>query len=111
LDPTEIQQVLVNIIGNSIEAMEDFNSPKKKIEISSKIQNDVISLTLSDHGPGISEDFAEYIFEPFESNREDALGIGLAISRTLVERNGGQIEFLGNSDSGPTFEISFRVST
>lgn len=91
VDAIQVQQVLVNLIRNAIEAMQDSNR-KRRITIASTILSARrIEVSVADTGPGIEPDEAEALFHPFHSSKAAGLGVGLSISRTIVEAHGGTI--------------------
>ena len=91
----------MNLALNSLQAME--NGGTIRLTIREEGNGGVIEF--SDTGPGISQEIRPYIFEPFFSNKEKGLGLGLAMSRTLIEQNGGTIELVESSEKGTTFVI------
>jgi C4-dicarboxylate-specific signal transduction histidine kinase len=99
VDKVQIQQVLVNLIRNSVEAMQ--YSPIKVIRINARrLDNKLIEVTVSDTGPGIDAAILAAIFSPFNTSKRDGLGIGLSISRTIIEANGGSITGANGRDGG-----------
>ena len=92
-DPLQLQQVLTNLIVNAIDAMEPLPAEERIIEIEGReVGDERIELVVRDRGPGISEAGIQRIFEPFHSTKEGALGMGLAVCRTIVEAHHGRIE-------------------
>jgi two-component system sensor kinase FixL len=90
VDRIQIQQVLLNLIRNAIEAMSD--SPVRRLLIySEKEAGGFVRVTVADSGPGLSEDVSERLFEPFRSTKATGLGLGLSISATIVSAHGGRI--------------------
>lgn len=90
VDRIQIQQVLLNLIRNAIEAMAD--SPVRRLLISSeKEPGGLVLVTVADSGPGLSRDIAEHLFEPFRSSKAAGMGLGLSISATIVSAHGGRI--------------------
>lgn len=86
----QIQQVLVNLIRNAFEAMAD--QQQREVTLATKaIGDDMVAVTVSDMGPGIHDDIAGRLFEPFVSNKRDGMGIGLSISRSIIEAHGGRL--------------------
>ena len=90
VDRIQIQQVLLNLIRNAIEAIAD--SPLKRLLVSADKEPDgMVRVTVADSGPGLAEDIAEHLFEPFRSTKETGMGLGLSISATIVAAHGGRI--------------------
>ncbi len=92
IDVVQIQQVILNLIRNAIDAMTEYQSIKKIIKIESILQGKNVEIIVSDTGPGILGcDSLEDIFEPFFGKKSSGLGIGLSICKSIVEAHGGQI--------------------
>jgi two-component system sensor kinase FixL len=90
VDRIQIQQVLLNLIRNAVEAMEE--SPFKRLELSSRrVQDGHVQVTVADSGPGLAPQLAEQIFQPFMTTKAAGMGLGLSICRTIVEAHGGKI--------------------
>jgi C4-dicarboxylate-specific signal transduction histidine kinase len=86
----EIGQVLINLIKNAIDSME--SAPQRVLRIATRIdESGFILVSVSDTGKGIAPDELDKVFNPFQTSKQDGLGLGLAICRSLVERHGGQI--------------------
>lgn len=88
-DRIQIQQVLINLIRNAVQAMQ--NSERREIVISTRPSGDLIEVSVADSGAGISESVRGALFSPFHSTKSEGLGIGLSISRTIVEAHHGRI--------------------
>lgn len=100
VDRIQIQQVILNLIRNAIEAMED--SPVRRLLISSdRAPGGFVQVTVADSGPGLAEDVSERLFEPFRSTKATGLGLGLSISAAIVSAHGGRI-WAEPSDLGGT---------
>jgi two-component system sensor kinase FixL len=92
VDKVQIEQVLVNLIRNSIEAIREAGIPAGRVEISSQTAADnSIEVTVADNGPGISAAMAELLFEPYQTSKESGMGMGLSISRSIVEAHNGRL--------------------
>ena len=90
VDRIQIQQVILNLIRNAIEAMED--QPNSRLLIASEpVADGMLCVTVADNGPGLAPEIEERLFEPFRSTKETGLGLGLSISATIVEAHGGRI--------------------
>lgn len=103
-DPVALEQVLVNLLLNALEASRDRSDADRVTLRAWRSGQREVTLTLRDHGPGIPADQAAQIFAPFHSGRPDGLGMGLAISHSLMEAMGGDLRLLADDgESGATF--------
>ena len=101
----QIQQVLVNLIRNASEAMAD--QEQREITLATRVIGDgMIEVTVADVGPGISEDIARRLFEPFVSSKHDGMGLGLSISRSIIETHGGQLTAESKAGGGTSFRFT-----
>ena len=96
VDKSQMEQVLINLLTNSIYALE--GSAEKTIEISSEIKNKRIFITISDTGNGIENAIEDKIFLPFFTTRKDGAGIGLTLSKNIIEAHGGYLNYVSESD-------------
>ncbi len=110
-DEIQIGQVILNVVRNAIEALADDSGPQRVISITTSHAADTVLMEVEDSGPGIGRDDLGKVFEPFFTTRTDGLGMGLAISRTLVEACGGTLVALPSpgSSRGVTFRLSLPV--
>ncbi|MDE0037879.1 MAG: PAS domain S-box protein [Gammaproteobacteria bacterium] len=108
-DPVQIQQVLRNLFCNAIEAMAEIECRNgRTIRVSTWADGGSVHVAVRDSGPGIDAQAVDDIFEPFQSSKKDSLGIGLAISRTIVLNHGGNLHGENVVDSnGRTIGASF----
>jgi two-component system, LuxR family, sensor kinase FixL len=104
VDRIQIQQVLVNLIRNAIEAMLD--SPVRSLTISTSAEEDMITVAIEDSGSGISDELAPQLFQPFVTSKEAGMGIGLSICRTIIEAHGGRIWFEPAAEGGTIFQFT-----
>ncbi|TSD90553.1 PAS domain S-box protein [Mycobacterium sp. KBS0706] len=104
LDRIQIQQVLVNLIRNGLEAM-DSVAGDRVLEIRARHMGDVVQTEISDRGQGV--EFPDKIFEPFFTTKEHGMGMGLAICRSIVESHGGRLWAEKNEPHGATFMFTF----
>jgi PAS domain S-box-containing protein len=99
----QIEQVILNLIQNAIEAMKDNPKKHRKLIISTTMLDDAVEVAVKDTGKGIDKDSEKNIFESFVTTKSEGLGIGLSICQSIVESHGGRIYFKDNSDRGVTF--------
>ncbi len=103
LDRIQIQQVLVNLIRNAVDAMKDCD--EKRLKISTAKRVGFVEITVEDTGAGISDEMKERLFEPFATNKEGGVGIGLSISKAIIDAHQGEI-FANIRDSpGTVFTV------
>ncbi|RWX78530.1 PAS domain S-box protein [Neorhizobium lilium] len=108
VDRIQIQQVLINIMRNAIEAMCDCETRELIIRTQGET-DDEVSVLIEDTGPGISDEMAEKLFKPFVTTKAEGMGIGLSISKRIVEAHGGELTVKTNDAGGATFRITLPV--
>lgn len=106
LDRVQVQQVLVNLIRNGMEAMDSITS-EKVLGLRARRMGNMVQTEVHDRGRGI--DSPEKIFEPFYTTKEQGMGMGLAISRSIVESHGGRLWAEGNGSGGATFIFTLPI--
>ena len=111
-DNVQLQQVMLNLMLNAFSAMGEaqLNGARRLIVRTKSIDASNVLVELQDSGTGIAPEKLESIFDPFVTNKRDGLGIGLAISRTIVERHSGKVWAANNPDRGATFSITLPIS-
>jgi len=109
VDRVQIQQVLVNLLRNAAEAMA--NSPRRELTVATcQINGDAVEVTVADTGPGIPDELADRIFMPFVTTKPGGMGIGLAISRSIIEAHGGRLSMTPNAGGGTVFQFTLPAA-
>lgn len=110
---THVQRVLLNLLHNGIEAMQEFGVPLPSIIVTVRTIKDVgvAQVTIQDNGPGVRKEDFQRLFEPFFTTKSKGIGMGLAISRSLIEANGGQLWIDPQESPGATFHFTLPLAT
>ena len=110
IDRIEVQQVVLNILRNAIEAFE--GPGERKIRVSTgAVGSEKVRVDIRDNGPGLAPEIADDPFRPFQTTKEDGLGIGLAISRTIIDAHGGRLWAKNLPEGGAAFCFSLPVGS
>ena len=107
-DRTEIQQVLINLMLNALDAMKGMDRRPLSL-ITTLKPPDVVEFAVVDSGAGIDPEIRDRIFEPFVTTKRNGMGIGLAVSRSIIERHGGRLRFDPNPDGGTIFSFTLTA--
>lgn len=109
-DGVQIQQVLVNLMRNAIEAMRD--SPRRELVVRTRPASaERMLVEVEDTGPGISEEVMSRLFQPFVTTKSGGMGIGLSISKRIIESHGGDLTVTRNKAGGATFTFTLPIMT
>jgi len=108
-DRIQVQQVLLNLIRNALEAMQE--APRRELMVATRAEPTagVVEVSVSDTGPGIATEIADRLFQPFVSTKQHGMGVGLSICRTIVEAHGGRIWVESQPGEGTVFRFTVRV--
>lgn len=110
VDKIQVQQVLLNLMRNAIEAMEAME--RRELTIAMKAADaDMAMISVGDTGPGIAPEVADRLFQPFTTTKVTGMGVGLSICRTIIEAHGGQIWVEPNAGGGAVFHFTLRRVT
>jgi PAS domain S-box-containing protein len=105
-----LEQVVLNLVHNAIEAMQEIDRHKRKLVIrTSNVDEHTLQVAVIDNGSGISEDNLAKLFEPFFTTKSDGMGMGLAITRSIVDAHKGKLTASRNADGGATFCFTLPV--
>jgi two-component system sensor kinase FixL len=109
-DRVQIQQVLINLMRNAMEAMRE--SPRRELVVRTRpISAERMQVEVEDTGPGISEEIASQLFQPFVTTKPGGMGIGLSISKRIIEAHGGELVVARNKAGGATFTFTLPILT
>jgi len=109
VDAIQIEQVIINLIKNACDALEKTPVGKGRIVISTKLVDDKVELDVIDNGPGVSPQAAADLFKPFSTTKDRGVGLGLSISRGIVEAHGGRLRFRSCPDGRTAFEFQLPI--
>jgi len=105
IDRVQIQQVVINLARNAVEAMSGAEQPR--LWLRTRDQGDgLVRVTIADNGPGVAPNIAGQLFTAFVSTKTEGMGLGLSICRTIVEANGGRIWHEPRPDGGSQFHFT-----
>lgn len=107
-DRVQIQQVLINLMRNAMEAMRE--SERRDLLVRTyQVGERMMAVEVADTGPGIADDISPQLFQPFVTSKPGGMGVGLSISKRIIEAHGGTIEVKRNSDGGATFTFTLPI--
>jgi two-component system sensor kinase FixL len=100
----QIEQVIVNLVINSIEAIREAGRTDGRISIQSKrLPNDLVEICVTDNGTGVASDMEDCLFNSFQSKKPNGTGLGLSVSRSIIESHGGKLWFDREQLNGAVF--------
>jgi signal transduction histidine kinase len=108
-DRVHLQQVMMNLMLNGFDAMSEAPPDARRLTVRTTNGGGAVQIDVRDAGTGISTEKLSKLFEPFQSTKKDGLGIGLSITRSIVEAHGGRVWAENNHDAGATFHVSLRA--
>ncbi|MCM2311765.1 MAG: PAS domain S-box protein [Steroidobacteraceae bacterium] len=110
-DPIQLQQVVLNLVRNAIDAMSDAPEDRREVVLMTReVTDGEIEVTVADHGTGLAPEATEHLFNPFFTTKASGTGLGLAISRSIVRAHGGRLWHTPNDDCGVRFHFTLPVS-
>jgi signal transduction histidine kinase len=110
-DAIQLQQVILNLVINALDAITAANSPERKITARTVfVDHTAVEVITEDSGPGIPTNVLKHIFDPFFTTKETGMGMGLSIARTIIEGHGGRILAESVSGQGARFRFSLRLA-
>lgn len=109
-DNVQLQQVLLNLIRNALEAMENTPRDMARVDLHTRLDKDGVAIEVSDTGPGLTLTQSNHVFDPFFTTKKSGMGMGLSISHSIVEAHGGNLSVINNtSGQGCTFIVRLKA--
>jgi signal transduction histidine kinase len=108
-DRVQIQQVILNLMMNAVEAMSQTSDDRRELLITTHVEADCVLVAVRDSGPGLSEGALKRAFEAFYTTKPSGLGMGLSICRSIVEAHGGRLSATANVPKGAAFQFTLPV--
>lgn len=108
-DRIQVQQVLLNLIRNAIEAMQEVSLRELTVATQARPQEELIAVSVADTGPGIAPEITSELFQPFVTTKPHGMGVGLSICRTIIEAHGGKIWAESEPGLGTRFTFTLRA--
>jgi two-component system sensor kinase FixL len=108
-DKVQLQQVMLNLLLNAFDAVKELPASEREVTVRADRDRDMACVRVSDRGPGISPENLQKLFTPFFTSKRDGMGLGLSISRSIIEAHGGQLIAANNSFRGATFEFALPL--
>ena len=105
-DRVQLQQVMLNLIVNGIQAMSDVADGQRDLLINTEATDDSAHVGVRDNGPGLCLESLPRLFDPFYTTKPDGMGMGLSICRSIVEAHGGRLWATGNTPQGAFFQFT-----
>lgn len=106
IDLVQVEQVLVNLMKNAIEAMEGACSSPRRLRVSTQLESRMVEILVQDSGPGVEEEDIQRVFDAFFTTKEKGMGMGLSICQSIVESQGGRLSVRRNGWGGCTFQFT-----
>jgi signal transduction histidine kinase len=108
-DPEQMRRVIVNLVGNALDALEQSDTPVPRLQIMAgeNLAGTEVWVRVRDNGPGIHPDVIDKIFNPFFTTKDKGTGLGLALSKKVVDAHGGSIEVESSVETGTEFVLTF----
>jgi len=108
-DRVQLQQVLLNLLTNAMDAMADIADRRKELIISTRVEETNVVVCVEDSGKGLDAQVAEKIFTPFFTTKPDGIGLGLSLSRSIVEAHEGRLWASPRASGGAVFQFTFPI--
>ncbi|HRI99278.1 MAG TPA: ATP-binding protein, partial [Hyphomonas sp.] len=110
-DPIQVQQVVINLIRNAMDAMDGVDDARIRVRTLAPDEDGFVAIEVCDNGPGLPAEMKEAIFKPFATTKSQGMGLGLSICQTIVEAHGGEIRAITPPEGGTCFRFTLRADT
>jgi len=112
VDPIQIEQVVLNLIRNALDAVRTLpDGARREIRVVTRLRSpESVEISVSDGGPGIDPSQADVVFDEFYTTKPEGLGLGLSISRSIIEAHGGRLWMDASAAPGATFRFTLSAS-
>jgi two-component system sensor kinase FixL len=111
IDRVQVQQVLLNLLRNAIEALEGFEAERRQIVVGTRrLADDEVEIYVRDRGPGVTQETVDRMFDPFYTTKRTGTGLGLAISRTIARAHRGTLGHRPNPQGGAEFFLRLPIA-
>ncbi|WP_157784289.1 sensor histidine kinase, partial [Sinorhizobium fredii] len=110
-DRVQLQQVMLNLITNAIEAMSDVDDGNRNLRITAGRDDDNVFVSVQDSGPGLTQVTLERVFEPFYTTKPTGLGVGLSICRSIIEAHKGGLWATNAAKGGAVFSFTVPITS
>jgi two-component system sensor kinase FixL len=108
MDGVQIQQVVLNLVRNAVEAIE--TAERRELQVATRMAGNTAEITVADSGPGIAPELAERLFQPFATTKKTGMGLGLSISRDIIEAHEGGLTVAPRPSGGTVFRVSLPIA-
>ena len=108
-DPIQIEQVLLNLITNAVDAAAERGDGKGLVTVRFGLRDSIASVSVEDNGTGVAPEIAEHLLEPFQTTKSKGMGLGLALSRQIIEAHGGHLHWTSLKPCGTRFTFELHV--
>jgi signal transduction histidine kinase len=112
-DPEQLRRIVINLVGNAIDALDESATPEPKIDVQmgENLAGSEVWLRVRDNGPGVDRELLAKMFSPFYTSKVNGTGLGLAICKKLVDAHAGSIEVTSEPGDGAEFIVTFPKAT
>lgn len=111
VDRAQVQQVILNLVRNAIEALAETASTPRQVTVrTQELADRTVEITVSDNGPGVAQSIAPRLFDPFCTTKTHGTGLGLAISRTIIKSHQGSLDYRPNTPRGACFTVRLPLT-